>query len=77
VPVARYLIDAAIVGGAAGVGIARGGIDVSPPGQDDRIVIVVELAGEEVGSSEPVVLGGGKGVVATIPELNVDATPGL
>ena len=57
VPVAGDLDDATVVGGAAGPGIGRVGVDGPPPCQDDGIVVVVELAGEEVGPREAVVLG--------------------
>src|SRR2546430_3533547 len=56
VPVARDFVDAAVGSGAAGPTIGRGGVDVSPPGESDRIVVVVELAGEEEGPREAVIL---------------------
>ena len=57
VPVARDLGDAAGVVGAAGLGIGGGGVDGPPSGQHDGIVVVVELAREEEGTREAVVLG--------------------
>src|SRR6185295_11027803 len=57
VPVARDLRDAAVVGGATGPDIGASGVDALVSGQDDGIVIIIELAGVEIGPGETVVFG--------------------
>src|SRR5439155_20257646 len=66
VPVAGDLDDATVVGGAAGPGIGSGGIDGPAARQDDGIGVVVELAGEEIGSRETAVLGSVVAVVLVV-----------
>src|SRR5450432_4822705 len=56
VPVARHLVDAAAVGGAAGSDVRAVAVDRVVPGQDDRPVVIVELAGKEKRAREAVVL---------------------
>jgi hypothetical protein len=55
VPVAGDLVQAAIIRGAGCHGIAGVGVDRFQSRQHDRIVVVVKLAGEEIGASEAVV----------------------
>ncbi|MCY1353672.1 hypothetical protein D9M69_400230 [compost metagenome] len=49
-------VDAAGVVGAAAAGIGRTLVDAVVAAVDDRVVVVVELAGEEIGPGETVVL---------------------
>ena len=56
VPVARDLLMPPVSVGAAGAGIGGVSVDAVEPGQDDWIVIVIELVGEEIGAGEAVVL---------------------
>ena len=62
-PVARDLDEAAAVVGARRPAIGRGRVDRAHARQDDWIVVVVELAGEEEGAGEAVVL---RAVVAVV-----------
>jgi len=56
VPVPRAFVDTSAVGGAAAAGIRGVRVDAVVAGMADGPVVIVELAGEEVGSGEAVVL---------------------
>ena len=55
-PVARDLVDSAVVSGAAGAGIGGIGVDGAEARQHDRPVIVIELVGEEERAGKAVIL---------------------
>src|SRR5689334_9637762 len=55
-PIARDFVDPAAAVGTARLRIGRSGVNGGKSSQHERIVIVIELVGEEVGAGESVIL---------------------